>query len=62
MCGTAHTMSTPYWMALRGISGVINKRQVSSRGGDPKIEFGEVEQRIKPTGKVRTVYQAELYV
>ena len=37
VCGTEHTLSTPYWMATTGLSGVVNAKQVSSRGGDLKI-------------------------
>jgi len=62
VCGTAHTLSTPYWMATKGLSGVVNARQVSSRGGDIRIEFDVTEQRIKLAGKVRTVSQGELFV
>lgn len=62
VCGTAHTLSTPNWMATRGLSGVINARQVSSRGGDLIIQFDEAEESIKLAGKVRTMSQGELYV
>ena len=62
VCGTAHTLATPYWMATRELSGVVNAKSVSSRGGDLKIQFGETEQRIKLSGKVKTVSQGELFV
>ena len=61
MCGSAHTLSTPYWMATRGLSGVVNARQVSSRGGDLRIQFDAGEQRIKLAGKVRTVSEGVLF-
>jgi len=62
VCVTAHTLSTPYWMATKELSGVVNARQVSSRGGDLRIQFDATEQRIKLVGKVRTVSQGELFV
>jgi predicted PhzF superfamily epimerase YddE/YHI9 len=62
VCGTAHALATPYWMATRVLSGVVNAKQVSSRGGDLKIRFDETEQRIKLAGKVKTVSQGELFV
>jgi len=62
VCGTAHTLSTPYWMATKELSGVVNARQVSSRVGDLKIQFDAAEQRIKLAGKVKTVSQGELFV
>jgi len=62
VCGTAHTLSTPYWMATKGLSGVVNARQVASRGGDLRIQFDATEQRIKLVGKVRTESQGELFV
>lgn len=42
VCCTAHTLS-PYWMSTKGLSWMINARQVSSRGGDLKIQFDETE-------------------
>ena len=62
VCGSAHTLSAPYWMATRGLSGVIYAKQVSSRGGDLKIQFDAGEQRIKLAGKVKTVSYGELFV
>ena len=62
VCGTAHTLSAPYWMATRELSGVVNTKQVSSRGGDLKIQFDAAEQRIKLAGKVKTVSHGELFV
>ena len=62
VCGSAHTLSTPYWMSTRKLSGVVNAKQVSSRGGDLRIQFDATEQRIKLAGKVRAVSQGELFV
>ncbi|KAI9453694.1 Diaminopimelate epimerase-like protein [Lactarius psammicola] len=62
VCGTAHTLSTPYWMATKELSGVVSARQVSARGGDLKIQFDAAEQRIKLAGQVKTVSKGELFV
>ncbi|KAH9173986.1 Diaminopimelate epimerase-like protein [Lactarius sanguifluus] len=62
VCGTAHALSTPYWMAKRELSGVINARQVSTRGGELRIELDVGEQRIKLAGQVKTVSKGELFV
>ncbi|KAF8266146.1 hypothetical protein EI94DRAFT_1830838 [Lactarius quietus] len=62
VCGSAHTLSTPYWMTTKELSGVVNARQVSSRVGDLKIQFDAAEQRIKLEGKVKAVSQGELFV
>ena len=62
VCGTAHALATPYWMATRELSGVVNAKQVSARGGDLKIQFDVVEQRIKLAGQVKTVSQGVLFV
>jgi len=62
VCGTAHTLATPYWMAAKGLSGVVNAKQVSARGGDLIIQFDAAEQRIKLAGQVKTVSQGELFV
>ncbi|KAH8997883.1 Diaminopimelate epimerase-like protein [Lactarius hatsudake] len=62
VCGTAHALSTPYWMATKELSGVINARQVSTRGGDLRIELDVGEQRIKLAGQVKTVSRGELFV
>ena len=48
-------------MATRRLSGVVNARQVSSRGGDLRIQFDAGEQRIKLAGKVRTVSEGVLF-
>jgi len=62
VCGTAHTLSTPYWMAAKDISGVIFAKQVSAREGDLRILFDTSERRIKLAGRVRTVSKGELYI
>ena len=62
VCGSAHTLSAPYWMTTRGLSGAIYAKQVSSRGGDLKIQFDVGERRIKLAGKVKTVSHGELFV
>lgn len=62
VCGTAHTLSTPYWIATKELSGVVNAKQVSARGGDLKIQFDVAEQRIKLAGQVKTVSKGELFV
>jgi len=62
VCGTAHTLATPYWIATNELSGVVNAKQVSARGGDLKIQLDAAEQRIKLAGKVKTVSLGELFV
>lgn len=62
VCGTAHTLAAPYWMATRELSGVVNAKSVSSRGGNLRIQFDETGQRIKLMGKVKTVSRGELFV
>ncbi|KAH9059827.1 Diaminopimelate epimerase-like protein [Lactarius vividus] len=62
VCGTAHSLSAPYWMATRELSGVINARQVSTRGGDLRIELDVAEQRIKLAGQVKRVSNGELFL
>jgi diaminopimelate epimerase len=49
-------------MATRKVSGVVNAKQVSARGGDLKIKFDEMEHTITLAGKVKTVSQGELFV
>ena len=53
VCDTAHTLSMLDWMALatRELSGVVNAMQVSSSGGDIKIQFDVGEKRIELAGK-----------
>jgi predicted PhzF superfamily epimerase YddE/YHI9 len=62
VCGTAHTLSTPYWMAANGHSGVVFAKQVSSRGGELRILFEAEKGRIKLGGRVRMVCKGELYI
>jgi predicted PhzF superfamily epimerase YddE/YHI9 len=62
VCGTAHTLSTPYWMSAKGISGTVFAKQVSAREGDLRIFFDASSRRIKLAGRVRTVSKGELYV
>jgi predicted PhzF superfamily epimerase YddE/YHI9 len=64
VCGSAHTLSTPYWMAAKNIpeSEVILAKQVSARGGDLRIVLDGREGRIKLAGRVRTVSRGELYI
>ncbi|KAI9435249.1 Diaminopimelate epimerase-like protein [Lactarius indigo] len=62
VCGTAHALATPYWMATKDISGVVNARQVSARGGDLRIELDVADQRIKLAGQVKTVSKGELFM
>jgi len=62
VCGTAHTLSTPYWMAAKNLSGVVFAKQVSAREGDLRILFDAEEGRIKLAGRVRTVSKGQLYV
>jgi predicted PhzF superfamily epimerase YddE/YHI9 len=64
VCGSAHTLSTPYWMAANNIpeSKVICAKQVSARGGDLRILLDGKEGRIKLAGRVRTVSRGELYI
>lgn len=62
VCGTAHTLSTPYWMAAKGISGTVFAKQVSAREGDLRIIFDASSRRIKLAGRVRAVSKGELYV
>ncbi len=62
VCGTAHALATPYWMATRELSGLVNAKQVSARGGDLRIQFNVAEQKIKLAGQVRTVSKGDLFV
>ena len=63
VCGTAHTLSTPYWMVTNNIpeSEVVLARQVSARGGDIRIALDGREGRIKLAGRVRMVSRGEVY-
>jgi predicted PhzF superfamily epimerase YddE/YHI9 len=64
VCGTAHTLSTPYWMVANKIreSEVILAKQVSARGGELRIVVDWSERRIKLAGAVRAVCRGEVYV
>ena len=64
VCGTAHTLSTPYWMVAKNIpeSEVILANQVSARGGDVRIVLDGREGRIKLAGRVKTVCRGEVYI
>ncbi|KAH9975218.1 Diaminopimelate epimerase-like protein [Russula compacta] len=62
VCGTAHALATPYWMAAKNLSGVVFAKQVSFRGGDLRILFDAGERRIKLAGQVRGVSRGELYI
>lgn len=64
VCGSAHTLSTPYWMAANNIpeSEVIVAKQVSARGGDLRIELDGREGRIRLAGRVRAVSRGEVYI
>lgn len=64
VCGTAHTLSTPYWMVANNIpeSEVIVANQVSARGGELRILLDAREGRIKLAGQVRRVSRGELYI
>ena len=64
VCGSAHTLSTPYWMVTKNIpeSDVIVAKQVSARGGDVRIVLDRKEGRIKLAGAVRSVCKGELYI
>lgn len=63
VCGTAHTLSTPYWMVTNNIpeSEVVLARQVSARGGDIRIALDGREGRIKLAGRVRMASRGEVY-
>ncbi|KAI0259365.1 hypothetical protein BC834DRAFT_906539 [Gloeopeniophorella convolvens] len=61
VCGTAHTLSTPYWMDANSLSGAVFAKQVSERGGDLRVLLDSTEGRIKLAGEVRTVSKGELY-
>jgi predicted PhzF superfamily epimerase YddE/YHI9 len=64
VCGSAHTLSTPYWMVAKNIpeSDVIVAKQISARGGDLRIVLDGREGRIRLAGRVRTVSRGELYI
>ena len=64
VCGSAHTLSTPYWMVANNIPEceVIVAKQVSARGGDLRIRLDGRERRIKLAGRVRTVSKGEVYI
>jgi len=64
VCGSAHILSTPYWMVANNIpeSEVIVAKQVSARGGDLRIVLDGREGRIKLAGRVRAVSRGELYI
>jgi predicted PhzF superfamily epimerase YddE/YHI9 len=64
VCGTAHALSTPYWMVANNISesDVVIAKQVSARGGDLRILWDAGERKIKLAGQVRSVCRGELCV
>jgi predicted PhzF superfamily epimerase YddE/YHI9 len=62
VCGTAHTLSTPYWMATKNLSDVVFAKQVSPREGDLTIRLDASSGRIKLAGHVRRVSKGELYI
>ncbi|VDC02962.1 unnamed protein product [Peniophora sp. CBMAI 1063] len=66
VCGTAHTLSTPYWADKHGLhaqvkgSGIL-ARQVSPRGGELRIRIDE-EGLVRLAGPVTIISRGELYV
>ena len=64
VCGSAHTLSTPYWVVANNIpeSDVIIAKQVSARGGELRILLDTSKGRIKLAGRVRRVSKGELYI
>ncbi len=64
VCGSAHTLSTPYWMVANKLpeSDVILAKQVSARGGDLRIVLDGREGRIKLAGAVRTVLRRVVHL
>ena len=64
VCGSAHTLSMPYWMVANNIpeSEAILAKQVSARGGDLRILLDAGGRRIKLAGRVRMVCRGELYI
>ena len=64
VCGSAHTLSTPYWTVANNISesDVIVAKQVSARGGDVRIVLDGREGRMKLAGAVKRVSRGEVYI
>jgi len=61
VCGSAHTLLTPYWSALMGSTGQeMTVRQVSSRGGDLKVTWDKERGIVKLTGQVALTSRGEL--
>ena len=66
VCGAAHTLSTPYWVAKRGLSTEVQDsgilaRQVSPRGGELRIRIDN-EGLVRLAGPVTIISRGELYV
>ena len=66
VCGTAHTLSTPYWTAKNGLHAQVEgegilARQVSARGGELRIRIDE-EGLVRLAGPVTMIARGELYV
>ncbi|VDB94434.1 unnamed protein product [Peniophora sp. CBMAI 1063] len=67
VCGTAHSMMTPYWAVKAGLkdqlaSDGVRAIQVSPRGGELKVWLDEQKGVVKLAGPVATISTGELYV
>ena len=66
VCGTAHTLATPYWVVKRGLHAQVESegilaRQVSSRGGELRIRVDE-EGLVRLAGPVTVISHGQLRV
>ncbi|VDC07104.1 unnamed protein product [Peniophora sp. CBMAI 1063] len=67
VCGTGHTLITPYWGAKSGIMEQlagegIRTVQVSSRGGELKVRLDEQNGLIRLAGPVTVISKGKLFV
>ena len=66
VCGTAHTLLTPYWTFKSVLHAQVEgngilARQVSERGGELRIRIDE-EGLVRLAGPVTIISQGELYL
>ena len=66
VCGTAHTLLTPYWTSKSVLHAQVEgngilARQVSERGGELRIRIDE-EGLVRLAGSVTVISQGELHV
>ncbi|CAL1694013.1 unnamed protein product [Somion occarium] len=63
VCGSAHTMSVPYWDAKHQHNGAtMQAKQVSPRGGDLTVCLQREAGKVTLQGEVRVTMKGEIYL